>query len=149
MPGAGNLIATLPDTGYADPVGAFLYYKLCAVDVHGDVGGYATTYPVVVAGVVDGERPGVLCLAAPAPKPAPGFTTLRFGLPRAAAVDLGLYDPQGCRVRGLLSRTQPAGESALTWDGRDESGRAVPAGLYFVRLATGGRTFVSRFVVAR
>jgi len=90
--------------------------------------------------------PRAVSLAPPAPNPMRGATT-RFGLPRAAHVELALYDQQGRRVRSLVTSTLPAGERTLTWDGCDESGRALPAGLYFVRLMTEGRTFVSRLAL--
>ena len=50
-------------------------------------------------------------------------------------------------MRSLFAGTLPACERTLTWDGRDESGHALPAGLYFVRLVTEGRTYVSRLAV--
>ena len=47
VPGAGNRIATLSDTGYVDHPGAQegAFYKLAAVDIHGNVGRYATVSP--------------------------------------------------------------------------------------------------------
>jgi len=147
VPGPSNLVAAQPDTGYTDVAGARYYYKLCAVDVHGNAGGFSTLLPASTTDVPPGAPPRVTFLAPPAPNPAHGAATLRFGLPRAARVELALYDQQGRCVRSLLAGTLPAGERTLTWDGRDESGRALPAGLYFVRLATEGRTFVSRLAV--
>jgi hypothetical protein len=149
VPGPGNLVAAQPDTGYVDAAGTPSYYKLCAVDVHGNASGFSTLLPSGTVDVPGPALPRAVFLAPPAPNPARGATTLRFGLPREARVELALYDQQGRRVRSLLSGTQPAGERTITWDGRDESGRALPAGLYFVRLASEGRTFVSRLAVIR
>jgi flagellar hook assembly protein FlgD len=42
-----------------------------------------------------------------------------------------------------------AGEHTLGWDGRDPEGRAVPNGLYLVRLQSGGETRTGRLVMAR
>jgi hypothetical protein len=50
-------------------------------------------------------------------------------------------------MRSLVSGTLPAGERTLAWDGCDGSGRALPAGLYFVRLVTEGRTLAARLAV--
>jgi hypothetical protein len=149
VPGPANLVVTQPDTGYVDAAGAAFYYKLCAVDVHGNVSGFSTLLPSGTVDVPGAALPRAVFLAPPAPNPARGATTLRFGLPRAARVELALYDQQGRRVRALLGGTQPAGERAIVWDGSGDSGRALPAGLYFVRLATEGRTFVSRLAVIR
>ena len=49
------------------------------------------------------------------------------------------------RARGALA----AGEHVAAWDGRDERGRAVPCGLYFVRLVAAGRSFTQRPVTIR
>jgi hypothetical protein len=149
VPGPANLVTAQPDTGYVDAAGTAFYYKLCAVDVHGNVSGFSTLLPSGTVDVAGVALPRAAFLATPAPNPARGATTLRFGLPRAAAVELALYDQQGRRVRSLLAGTQPAGERTIAWNGCDESGRALPAGLYFVRLATEGRTFVSRLAVIR
>ena len=52
-------------------------------------------------------------------------------------------------MRSLVAGTQPAGERTVACDGRDESGRALPAGLYFVRFDVEGRAYVSRLAVIR
>jgi hypothetical protein len=147
VPGPANLVAAQPDTGYVDAAGAPSFYKLCAVDVHGNTSGFSTLLPSGTADVPGAVLPRAVFLAPPAPNPARGATTLRFGLPREARVELALYDQQGRRVRALLSGTQPAGERTIAWDGAGDNGRALPAGLYFVRLTTEGRTFVSRLAV--
>jgi hypothetical protein len=149
MPGPANLVTAQPDTGYVDAAGTPSYYKLCAVDVHGNVSGFSTLLPSGTVGVVGPALPRAVFLAPPAPNPAHGATALRFGLPREARVELALYDQQGRRVRSLLAGVQPAGERTIAWDGCDESGRVLPAGLYFVRLTTEGRTLVSRLAVIR
>ena len=51
-------------------------------------------------------------------------------------VDLALYDVTGRRMRTLLGGTAAAGEHAVLFDGRDDEGRALPSGIYFVRLST-------------
>jgi hypothetical protein len=149
VPGPANLVAAQPDTGYVDAAGAQYYYKLCAVDVHGNVSGFSTLLPSGTVDVTGPALPRAVFLAPPAPNPARGATTLRFGLPREARVELALYDQQGRRVCSLLNGTQPAGERTVAWDGADDRGRTLPAGLYFVRLMALGRTFVSRLAVIR
>src|SRR5204862_5407104 len=90
------------------------------------------------AGTVDVSPPplvpGAIAFARPSPNPARGALTLRFTLPREAAVRLIVFDVNGRRVRELASGAQPAGEHAIAWDLRDQSGRAVGTGLYFARL---------------
>jgi hypothetical protein len=70
-----------------------------------------------------------------APNPFRGGTSIRFTVPRAGAVELAVYDVAGRRVRTLLRGAQPAGDGAVTWDGRDDAGREMPPGVYLYRYA--------------
>ena len=45
VPGPGNLIAAKPDTGYSDAGPAGNYYRLSAVDIHGNESGFALLTP--------------------------------------------------------------------------------------------------------
>jgi hypothetical protein len=78
-------------------------------------------------------------LAAPSPNPASGSITARFGLARESRVSLAIYDLAGRRVRVLEGGTLPAGEHAVTWDGRGDRGEALAGGLFFMRLQCGDR----------
>jgi len=60
---------------------------------------------------------------------------------------LTVHDVAGRRVRVLSAGPAPAGP--VRWAGRDESGRAVAPGVYFVRAETGGRTLVRKLVRLR
>jgi len=47
-----------------------------------------------------------------------------------------VFDTQGRPVRTIAIRQSPfANRLSLTWDGRDNAGRALPAGAYFIRAA--------------
>jgi flagellar hook assembly protein FlgD len=54
---------------------------------------------------------------------------------RAAAspAQLDIFAPHNRRVRTLKSEAGAAGWIKLPWDGKDESGKKVPTGLYFLR----------------
>ena len=71
------------------------------------------------------------------PNPARGGQLrLAWSLPREQRLRLAVYDPTGRRVRGLVDGAERAGEHTSMWDGRDARGRALAAGIYFVRLET-------------
>ena len=74
---------------------------------------------------------------------------LRFTLPHEARVRLGIYDASGSRVCMLASGALPAGEHALAWDLRDQSGRPVHTGLYFARLEAEGHALANKLVTVR
>ena len=85
----------------------------------------------------------------PSPNPARGPVMFRFALPRSAAVRLAIYDVGGRRLRELVSGFRPAGAHDIAWDLKDESGRAVPAGLLFVRLDAEGQAFIEKIATVR
>ena len=60
-----------------------------------------------------------------------------FALPHQADVSLSVYDATGAKVRQLWRSRTAAGEYRMSWDGRNDQGRTVPAGTYFCRLAAG------------
>jgi len=66
-------------------------------------------------------------------------TTLEYRLPQTAFVNMTVYDATGKVVRSLLNERVPAGPHAMMWDGRDNIGRRMGSGTYFVKLAIDGR----------
>lgn len=148
VPGPANLVASPADTGYADAGAAGSYYKLSAVDTHGNESGYALIGPNNTAGDVPSSQ-SRLELARPEPNPAIASTVLRFAVPADQRVRLVLFDLSGRAVRVLVDRVVPAGAHGAVWDLRDAGGGQVANGIYFARLETSGRALVQRLVVTR
>jgi len=80
------------------------------------------------------------------PNPARENAWIALRLPRSADVKLVVLDATGRRVRDLLHENQAAGTRVIRWDGRDQAGARVPAGVYFVRLEAEGRIRSARLV---
>ena len=85
------------------------------------------------------------------PSPSHGRVDLviriRFGAVEAVGVDV--FDVRGRRVRDVARTTLGSGEYRIVWDGRDESGKAVAAGTYFVRVQIGERVETRKALVLR
>ncbi len=81
------------------------------------------------------------------PNPAAGGATIAFALPAAGSATVAVYDVAGRRVRELRRQSFDAGVQRLAWDGRDDDGRAVGDGVYFVRVESAARTSVARLTV--
>jgi len=94
--------------------------------------------PLVSATPVLHTLPSLLELDAPAPNPFNPTTTIRYALPRAASVDVSIYDAAGRRIASLVNGWQPAGPHQELWDGRDALGQPASSGVYFVRLESAG-----------
>lgn len=75
------------------------------------------------------------------PNPSRGAATVEVYLRGASAdaplaVEATILDLQGRRLRTLERGMLPRGVTALRWDGRDDSGRVLGTGHYFLRLAS-------------
>jgi hypothetical protein len=84
---------------------------------------------------IGGTAPSVMTLDA-YPNPFNPSTTIRVGGVGAEAVDVVVFDVAGRRVRRLLSAPLPEASRTLVWDGRDDAGRPVASGTYFLRAST-------------
>jgi len=103
----------------------------------------------VAVGPSAGDGPPALTFAEPAPNPARGSTRLRWALPAGGVVSLGVFDLAGRRVRTLADGTFGPGWHECAWDGRDDAGRAVGAGMYFAQLLAGAERRTVKVVLAR
>jgi hypothetical protein len=93
-----------------------------------------------VAPPVDLDPSGRLALRA-RPNPFQGSIEIDLRTAPSKPVSIELFDPTGRLVRRLESASPGDGDTrTLTWDGRDESGRPVAAGVYTLRGTSGGRT---------
>ena len=70
------------------------------------------------------------------PNPLRTRSEIRFQMPRNGEALLRVLTPGGREVFRELSRFE-AGSRIFHWDGRDHRGRALPAGLYLLRIETG------------
>jgi len=70
------------------------------------------------------------------PNPCAQETRVDYAVPCQTSVEIVVYDASGRRVKGLLSDICKPGYFTLSWNGCDERGRAVPAGVYFIFLET-------------
>jgi flagellar hook assembly protein FlgD len=81
----------------------------------------------------------VLAGARPDPIVGPEGTRFDLRLAAAARVGLSVYDASGRLQRRFPLVELPAGRHAIHWDGRDDSGRPVASGVYFLRADFGGK----------
>ncbi|MFH1279914.1 MAG: right-handed parallel beta-helix repeat-containing protein [Candidatus Eisenbacteria bacterium] len=83
------------------------------------------------------------------PNPFGPSTTIRFGMTNAGRASVAIYNIQGRRVRMFEEGELAAGPHQVSWDGRDDSGRALSSGVYFYRVTENGRGRSGRLVLTR
>ncbi len=119
-----------PDYGYASGVTVYKYTE------KGPIG-------------VEPSLPSRPTLAA-LPNPFGPSTTIRYVLAARARVTLLVADPAGRIVRRLAAGSdEDAGAHQVTWDGRDDAGGELPAGIYLYVLHAGDRHEMGKLVRVR
>ncbi len=68
------------------------------------------------------------------PNPFNPTTAIRYALPKAADLELTIYNTLGQKVRTLALTQQLAGQYRVQWDSRDEQGKPVASGVYVYQL---------------
>jgi hypothetical protein len=95
------------------------------------------------------EGPSGMPSASTIPNPTSGPCRVSFSLVAEGPVSIEVVDATGRIVRRLLDGPHPAGDYSLKWDGRDDAGRELPAGVYFTHVTTAERTTTGRVALAR
>jgi hypothetical protein len=124
-----NAAGLIPDTYQCNIVARDLYNNKFVIPVTLHV-----TYPVEV------DDPKVITetsLRGNFPNPFSGQTQIRFDLSSASEVAIEIYSLQGLRLRTWNLVAVNAGSHTRVWDGKDEEGHQVPAGVYTCRIKAG------------
>uniref|UniRef100_A0A7C3UZG7 T9SS type A sorting domain-containing protein n=1 Tax=candidate division WOR-3 bacterium TaxID=2052148 RepID=A0A7C3UZG7_UNCW3 len=83
------------------------------------------------------------------PNPFSFQTIIKYQIPRRTFVSLSIYNTAGRLVRRLVNEEQKPGTYIYRWDGKDEEGKNVSAGIYFYRLRAKGFREIKKSVHLR
>ncbi len=142
------------DSTYTDTrvePGETYYYKLTAVDSLGFESepsvevmarvGVLTLIEEPQSNQIDG-----FALKQNYPNPFNPATTIEYILPEPARVSIVVYNILGKEVRRLVKARKEAGVYRVMWDGRDNNGTRVAAGVYFYQMVAGTQRLVKQAV---
>lgn len=93
--------------------------------------------------------PPVVHLEQNRPNPFNPRTEISFTISRPADVRLYIHDAAGRRIAQLRPGHLAAGRHAVTWNGRDDRGRAQPSGVYSCRLEASGEQRTMKMTLLR
>jgi len=140
-----NQIGTLPARGnsttpteyeYQDknlPGGKVFLYRLAEVDLNGG----RTYYGPISVGPLMG-RPTAYALGQAQPNPFSRSATINYQLKDDVRVSLRIYSITGQLIKTLVDDRQEADYYSVSWDGTNNNGQKVAAGVYLYRMDAGG-----------
>ncbi|MFQ6613540.1 MAG: LamG-like jellyroll fold domain-containing protein [Fidelibacterota bacterium] len=83
------------------------------------------------------------------PNPFNPSTSIAFQLGTDRVVSLDVINIRGEQVKNLVEGYLPANRYRVEWDGRDESGRFVPSGVYLYTLNDGQRIISKKMLLVK
>jgi hypothetical protein len=118
----------------------------CGVLIGANGPGCALTMGVEAVALPEGLSAALVA----APNPFRESVELRFDLTTPGEASIRILDPTGRVIREILrAQDVRAGAHAVTWDGRDDSGREAARGIYFARLSMDGRVTSTQVIAIR
>ena len=146
-------IEYLRDANYTNSLGQEVYDAWAATGMCAPVVIADTTLAVnVTATEVEeaGSAPRLsYALHTGSPNPFRSNTTIAYSLPNREHVRIRVYDINGRVVRTLVNEVKAAKAHAISWDGRDNQGRRVASGVYFIRFHAGEKELTRRSIHLR
>ena len=99
--------------------------------------------------MVSSPLPAATALSGIYPNPFNPRTTVAFDLAEPGRVHLEVHDARGALVRVLADGDYGAGTHEIVWNGRDNLGRGVGSGIYFVHFASGSYRTSQKIVLLK
>gem|GEM_PF-1660755 len=96
---------------------------------------------------VGANNPQVFSLGQNFPNPFNPTTAIPFVLPRSGEAKLTIYNVLGQNIRTLVNGNFSSGSHTAVWNGCDNSGRGVGAGIYFYVLTFGNQSTAHKMLL--
>jgi hypothetical protein len=93
--------------------------------------------------------PTVYALSQNFPNPFNPTTTIEYSIPQSGNVNLVIYNMAGQKVRTLVNENQPASYKKVVWDGKNDMGETVGAGMYFYKLVSGNFSKIQKMTLIK
>lgn len=83
------------------------------------------------------------------PNPFFDLTSIQYVAPQSSIIRATIYNVSGQAIRSFDETLVQAGSHTLDWDGRDDSGRNVSAGIYLYEVRTDRQSAVRKAILLR
>jgi hypothetical protein len=88
-------------------------------------------------------------LHGPSPNPFRFSTNISWELATGMRASIRIYDMRGRVVTTLFDQWSNPGRSLVTWSARDDFGRVLSPGVYFIRLQVGASSKATKVIYER
>jgi hypothetical protein len=123
------------------------YIAVTALDYWGNESRFSREVKILSGQVLD--LPDKIELSENYPNPFNPGTSFDLSLPSDTSVEMVLYNSVGQKIRTLVSEKYQAGYHVVSWDGFDENGQQVSAGVYYCRIFLGNKMLMRRLLLLR
>lgn len=125
-----------------------IFYRTLRGDVPEDNGG--RIFKKRLPSGIEEKREGVPTILTISPTPFKKSTVISYRLSTEGIISLKVYDISGQSVKTLIrAQSQEPETYTLRWNGRDEKGKTLPNGIYFLELKKGRDNQIKKFVIIR
>jgi len=83
------------------------------------------------------------------PNPFNPSTTIRYGLDIDSHVTVEIYDISGMLIATLINTEQALGWHSIIWNGTNQQGKRVPAGLYFNKITSDNEVKTAKLMLLK
>lgn len=110
-------------------------------------GNYEVLLDMLSTSVDESPRPETFLLRQNYPNPFNPATVIEYQIQQAGHVHLTVYNIMGQKIRQLVNGYQNAGMQRITWNGADDNGNGVAAGVYLYQLNMGGQSVIRKMLL--
>ena len=117
------------------------FYRLKKINKDGSF-----NYSDVIKAII--KIPGKFELSQNYPNPFNSETVFKLTIAKEGKINLTIFDLLGREVRRLINEHKKSGYYNVKWDGRDNSGNSVSAGIYFCQMRGENFTKTKKIILA-
>ncbi len=99
--------------------------------------------------ITESYLPERISLSPNYPNPFNIETTIEYALPKNGRVRLGIYNVKGQEVINLVDDNEIAGFKKIKWNGRNNSGKEVGSGVYFIQLRISEKILIRKVTLQK
>ena len=98
---------------------------------------------------IDKQMPSIYTLHQNFPNPFNPKTQINYDLPEDALVKVVIYDVMGRNVKTLMNESQSSGHHSILWDGKNDMGEDISAGMYIYTILAGEYRSTKKMVLIK